>query len=34
MELRLESAHRGGDGGLARTDTTAAVPFKRTRKSM
>jgi hypothetical protein len=34
MELRLETTHRGGDGALARTDMTAALPFKRTRESM
>jgi hypothetical protein len=34
MELRLESAHKGGDGALARADTTAALPFERMRESM
>jgi hypothetical protein len=34
MELQLESAHKGGDGALARTDTTAVLPFERMRESM
>jgi hypothetical protein len=34
MELRLESAHRGGDGALACADMIAALPFKRMRESM
>jgi hypothetical protein len=33
MELRLESAHRGGNGALARADTTAALSFQRMRES-
>jgi hypothetical protein len=34
MELRLESAHIGGDGVLAYLDTIAVLSFERMRESM